>query len=187
MLGFIGLVIGLQWWLSEAPDAASWPRWWYQAVVGFPLAICFGVVLAHLLHGARAYRALRWVFGFHHSSAIWAVALLLALSWGHSMLAVHLGAALFVVSCVYREDHVLAPLLLWRPLVFIGSVSYGVYLLHMLVKNVAVRAFTVFGAGNARYFVFVVTLLGTVGVAALSFRYFESIFLSKKAYYSAAS
>lgn len=186
MLSAISVVIGLQWWASEPLVAASWPRWWYQAVVDFPLAICFGVVLAYLLHDVRAYRALRWVFGFHDSSAVWAAALLLALGWGRSALAIHLAAALFVGSCVYREDHVLAPLLRWRPLVFIGSVSYGVYLLHMLVKNVAVRALAVFGAGDARYLVFVLTLLGAVAVAALSFRYFESIFLRKKMRYSTA-
>lgn len=186
MLTFITTVIGLQWWLANAIETASRPQWWHQGVVDFPLAICFGVVLAHLLHGARGYRALRWVFGFQPSSAIWAVALLLALGWGRSALAIHLVAALFVGSCVYREDHVLAPVLRWRPLVFIGSVSYGVYLLHMLVKNAAVRVLASVGAGDARYLVFVLTLLGAVAFAALSFRYFESIFLRKKLSYTTA-
>ena len=45
-----------------------------------------------------------------------------------------------VAACCIREDHVLTPLF-GNPVVrYVGKISYGMYLLHMLVLNVVRRA-----------------------------------------------
>lgn len=182
MLLFIAALVGLQWW---ALDAATGPRpWWQRAIVDFPLAICFGVVLAHLLHHARTYRVVEQLFGWRASSLVWGGALLATLSLSHSPVLIHLAAAAFVASCVSREDHVLAPVLRWRVLAYIGSISYGMYLLHMLVKNVVGRLLGALQLGGSSVLVFGLTLVGAVLVAGLSFRYFESYFLRRKQRFS---
>ncbi len=87
---------------------------------------------------------------------------------------------MFIGACVYREDHGLAPLLRLRVVAHVGAVSYGVCLLHMLVKN------TILSLANAVQFelpvvgVFGLTLTGSINAASLSCRYFESVFLRMK-------
>ena len=181
MLGFIAVVAGLQW---APPPGGGALGLAYTIVTNVPLAICFGVVLAHLLHHRRGHEGLRWLFGWRVSSLVFAALLLWVLGSGRSDLAVHLSAALLVGACVYREDHWLAPLLRWRVLAFVGSVSYGVYLLHMLVKNVVVKALAHSGLPSNNVLVFVLTAAGAVAVAAISFSYFESYFLRWKARYA---
>jgi len=65
------------------------------------------------------------------------------------------------------------PILGSRPLIYLGRISYGMYLLHMLVLN-AIRK--QLGAWP------LLTLLATVGgvtaLAGISYRYFESPFIT---------
>ena len=61
------------------------------------------------------------------------------------------------------------------------------YLLHMLVKNVVGRTLSFLDVTPSPYLIFVLTVIGTVVVATLSFRYFESIFLRKKSEFSVRS
>ncbi len=156
---------------------------WYRILNGIPLAICFGVLFARLLHHRRTYEGLRWIFGWRCSSPLLLGVALWILQSNSSTAAIHLSLALLVVACVYREDHFLAPLLRNRVLAFLGSISYGIYLLHMLVKNAIVKVAPHLGFASSRYFVFVATTVCAVAVAALSFKYFESYFLRKKRRY----
>ena len=57
--------------------------------------------------------------------------------------------------------------------------SYGVYLLHKLVLHVVSRGFDA-SALNAPGLQLAAVLAGTVSVAALSFRYFETPILALK-------
>ena len=89
---------------------------------------------------------------------------------------IHAASALLVTSCVIREDNHLAPFLRLRLLTWIGSVSYGMYLMHMLGYNVVKRAFAAVDV-HQPVLLFVTTSAVALGVATLSFRYYESIFL----------
>ena len=91
--------------------------------------------------------------------------------------------ALLVVSCVLREDHVLArPFRSWL-VVRIGVVSYGMYLLHGLAYNV-VQAGERVASGTESFTRtvpwFVAGAAVTYIAAEISFRLFESRFLRLK-------
>lgn len=157
-----------------------------KIVVSIPLAICFGVVLAHALHHRRSFEALSCVFASRWSAPAWFAVLLIALNWRAApTMLVHASAAMLVGACVYREDNWLAPLLRLRGVVHMGTVSYGVYLLHMLVKNTIVKLTEMAQIELPAYGTFVLTVVGSVAVASLSYRYFESFFLRMKRHYAA--
>lgn len=159
----------------------------HRIVIGVPLAICFGVVLAHALHHRRSFAALRWVFASRASAVVWLAVLLGSLSWQAApVVAIHASAAMFVGACVYREDHWLAPLLRLRGVVHVGAVSYGVYLLHMLVKNAILKLANAAQVELPMYGAFALTIIGSIIAAGLSYRYFESIFLRMKHRYALA-
>jgi peptidoglycan/LPS O-acetylase OafA/YrhL len=176
-------------WLNANPPALEGGKLplWYRVLTSIQLAICLGVAMAHLFHWRRSHGWMGWLFGWRASSlAFLLIAVAVLSSPAPAGWAIHLSLALLVAACVYREDHLLAGLLRWRVLAHVGMVSYGMYLLHMLVKNVVVKALGTVGLGQAKYLVFVLTALGAVAVATLSFRYFESIFLRYKSRYARA-
>lgn len=178
----IAVVATLVW--TGPPTGGPNPLW-FRMATSIPLAIGFGVVLAHALHDQRSYAWLKCLLGWRASSLVFLlVALSLLSSNAPSEIAVHLALALFVGACVYREDHLLAPLLQWRVLVHLGSISYGMYLLHMLVKNALGKGLSAIGMGDSPYLLFLLTVVTTAAVATLSFRYFESFFLTLKAKYA---
>ena len=157
----------------------------HRIVLGIPLAICYGVLLAHALHHRRSFDTLRWVFASRASAWVWLFALAGSLSWRAAPdVLVHGAAAMFVGACVYREDHGLAPFLRLRGVVHVGAVSYGIYLLHMLVKNLSVKLAAAVHIELSAYGTFVVTVVGSIVAASLSFRYFESVFLRMKYRYT---
>ena len=88
-------------------------------------------------------------------------------------------AAMLIASTVVREDNDLAPLLRWRPMVWVGTVSYGMYMMHMLAVNVVRRAEPMLHLDSS-----VVLFCGSVAVAvamaSVSFVFFEQPFLGLK-------
>lgn len=158
-----------------------------QVVTSIPLAICFGVLLAHALHHRGTFDALGWLFASRASAMVWMSILLVSLSFPViPELLVHASAVMFVGACIYREDHWLAPLLQMRGVVHIGTVSYGIYLLHMLVKNAVLRLESVASIEVPAFgTTFVLTVIGSTAAASVSYRYFESVFLRKKHKYAA--
>lgn len=54
---------------------------------------------------------------------------------GLPQLLIHLSMAAFIGSVVIREDGLLMPVLRFAPLVRVGQVSYGIYLLHMSAEH----------------------------------------------------
>lgn len=99
---------------------------------------------------------------------------------GWPRLAFHLVITSIIAMVVLRPESRLVRALEWRPLVYIGAVSYGVYLLHKLVLHVVSRSLNA-ASIDAPTPLFVLTLLGTVGLASVSYRYFEVPILSLKA------
>ena len=163
-------------WQLFSPEGAA-------MAAKLPLAIGGGVLLAHALHNKQGYAVVWSVLGWRWSSAV-VTALCLALLaypfWGSSVL-VSFAFVLLVGSCVIREDHGLARLLRLRPLAYIGTISYGMYLLHMLSKNAVQRIGGVVNISHPPDSVlFAATVVFSICAATLSFRYFEKPFVRIK-------
>lgn len=147
----------------------------------FPVAITAGSLLALALHHERSYRVVQAVFGHGWSLAAVIVGLMLVLpNFAVPIFVAHLLFAALVACCVVREDHWAAPFLKWRPMVFVGSISYGMYLLHMLARASAVTVFKRLQLPTDGVHVFLATLAITLVAAWLSWRYYESYFLGLK-------
>lgn len=148
-----------------------------------PLAIGGGVLLAHGLHSKRGFALVWAVLGWRWCSAAMAVLclVLLAYPFGGSSVLASFAFVLLVGACVIREDHGLAWSLKWSPLVYIGTISYGMYLLHMLSKNAVQRiGGAVIGSHLPDNVLFAATVAVSIGAATVSFRYFEKPFLRIK-------
>lgn len=98
---------------------------------------------------------------------------------GTLRLSVHLCIALLLIGLVLHPGHQLVRWLQWRPLVFLGTVSYGVYLLHKIGLDLARRLLAHTGS-DAPEALFVLGMLVTVALAGLSFRWFERPLLKLK-------
>ena len=86
---------------------------------------------------------------------------------------------LLVATCVVREDNDLAPLLKVRAIAWVGTVSYGIYLFHMLALGATGRVLGKVGIQSPYWEFFGGTLLA-IAVASLSYLTFERYFLSLK-------
>lgn len=124
----------------------------------------------------RGFALLAAVLGRRWSAPAVATLLILVVAFApQQQLTVCLIVALVVSVCLVKRTP-LHPLLRWRPLAFIGVISYGVYLFHMLCANM-ISALVHRGQG---LFEFAATLLTVTIAAYLSFRYFESPILRLK-------
>jgi len=166
----VGLILVIR-ALTEtlAPHAGLWAT----MILSIHPAILGGVLLAHALHDPRGYAALGSVLNRKYFGPLALVALGMALSFGQRWL-IWAWMVLLVGAVVVREDNALG-FLRWRPLVYLGTISYGMYLLHLLCHNVVKRALP-----GLELLWLPATLALTVLVAGLSFRYYESHFLRLK-------
>lgn len=148
-----------------------------------PLALLAGALMAMALRHPRGWAVLQPLLGTPAAPLAWALVLVAAAMAGWAPL-VHLAATGLVGACVLRESHALSGLLQWRPLVHVGVVSYGVYLLHMLCKNLAQRLLAAggWGADSAvgAWMLPLATLGLAVAAATFSFRTYEAWFLRRK-------
>jgi peptidoglycan/LPS O-acetylase OafA/YrhL len=140
-------------------------------------ALLLGALIALALNARASFDALRRMLGARWVSvALLLAALVLWRSPRSPEPLIHATLALLTIACVVREDHVLARLLTRPALVHVGTVSYGIYLLHMLCHNAVERGLARAGSG-AGVLDFVLTAALAIGVATVSHRYFERRFL----------
>ncbi len=166
-----------------AQDPAALPLA-LRIISGVPAAILLGVVLAHLLHAPATFRFLYATMG-RRGSAMTAFLLMLAVlavrpSLGPTAdMLTAVSMMLLVAACVVREDNDLARLLTTPWMAWIGKVSYGMYLVHMLSVN-QVRHILAAVHTPSPYFDFIGGTLLAIGLASLSYLFFESHFLRLK-------
>jgi len=89
---------------------------------------------------------------------------------------IHLLMALNSLGCVIRENHVIEPFLNGRPIVWMGMVSYGMYLMHRLCYNLIKILGQKIGSKD-HLFNFIGTTILTVIVTSISSKYYEAYFL----------
>jgi peptidoglycan/LPS O-acetylase OafA/YrhL len=67
-----------------------------------------------------------------------------------------------------------------RPLSYLGTISYGLYLYHWVVLGVISQVWEAYGTGGRRWWIFGLQLFVSLAVAALSWRYIEAPILKLK-------
>ena len=178
MLGLLGGVLAMR-----AGWLAAWiPNGSFVRTVGTHIAlpICLGVLLAHLLHERRGFNAVFRLLGHPASPLVTLIAACLAIQFRLPALVDALTLTAVVASCVVRERHWLTPTLGSRPVVHLGKISYGAYMLHGIAYNLVEAAGNRLGLDRHGLVEFAATVLLTVALATMSFRYYESFFLGLK-------
>jgi peptidoglycan/LPS O-acetylase OafA/YrhL len=128
--------------------------------------ICLGCLAAYVLHRDQSFRFAYAVAGKVWSAPLAAALLIFTLALSNPpLLLVHLAMTYLVVTCCIRSDHLLQAVLANRVIRYVGTISYGMYLLHMLAINAARRIAPEWGAGAF----FVLGSLVTVALASISY------------------
>lgn len=151
-----------------------------QIVLSVAIPICLGVLLAHALHSPKYFQIFYFILGRKWTGPVALVFLALCLIPARPPFWLAWTSTLALVgACVVREDHGLEAVLQFRPLAFIGVVSYGMYLLNSLSIHLVHAGLNRVGVQHP-VIVFPAGLGVTVAVAYLSYQYFESPFLALK-------
>lgn len=105
--------------------------------------ICLGVLLAHLLHETRSFGRVAPMLR-RGVAAVSVVAIIVVSNVpgdisGWPRLALHVLMTMLVGSSVLDEGGIVARALAWPTLRVVGTVSYGMYLLHLLALDVVTR------------------------------------------------
>ena len=191
LFGLLGLGEAIRFGLLDRV-ASSWLGWGPQepGILRFCTftPILLGVLLAHLLHERRRFEQVWILVGHRLAALVWGAALIL-LIWlspeaipAGFRVSIQLTMALLVASAVARPDHALAAIFDLALLRRIGAVSYGIYLLHLLVM-VWVRQFLAAHHRPAAWLLPETLLLSYV-LAEMSYRFYESPFLRLKSRFS---
>ncbi|ATB30033.1 acyltransferase family protein [Melittangium boletus] len=149
---------------------------WVRILSSISISICMGCLSAYLTHFERPFVWTWKVLGQVWSAPV-LVALVTAAVWNHDtpLWLSSLLLTLMVVAMCIRPHHVFAPLVDHKWLRYMGSITYGIYLLHMISLNIVRR---VVPHNLALYYVLTIAL--SMVLATISFRYFEKPFLKLK-------
>ncbi|OIR03159.1 O-acetyltransferase OatA [mine drainage metagenome] len=146
-------------------------------------AILGGVVMAHVLHDRRIFAMVSPLLGGRWSAAIIFIGLIVAVELNLPQGGIWMLMVLLVGSVVIFESNSLRPLLTWKPIVHIGMVSYGIYLMHMISYNAVKEMLPVIGLDYS-WLWFPTTVLVSTFAATISYRYYESWFLRMKSQFA---
>jgi peptidoglycan/LPS O-acetylase OafA/YrhL len=139
--------------------------------------ILLGVLCAHLLHTRAAFERCSSLLARRWSAPVMLVLLAVAcvtpVELGLPRLVVQLCMTLLLASCVMTENHLLRPILTWAPIRRVGVISYGMYLFHMWVRHPASLLLDRWHI-ETPLALFPLMFFGTLLLAELSYRYFES-------------
>jgi len=181
LLGIVAVTSRIVLPYADAGDVDSLPL---RILADVPLGITLGTGLAHLLNNATSFRIAYKILGQRGSAfgclAFAVVVAIVSPEIGFAgEIAVPVVFLLLIASTVVREDHDLAAMLRWQPMAWIGTVSYGMYMMHMLAVNAVRTAEPVFHIGSP-VALFVGSVAAAMAMASLSFVFFERPFLVLK-------
>lgn len=144
--------------------------------------ILLGVGLAHCLARKRGFDIASRIAGFHYAPFVFAGLLIVLLNIpsndisGIFRLSMHVLMTLWIASIILAPSSFMTRWLEWRPIAFIGAISYGMYLYHMWCVHIAGAITAKLGLPQI-WFHFPIALGGTVIVSAASFYFYEKRFL----------
>ncbi len=165
-----------------------------QILTSISTPICFGCVLAYLLHWKKSFDVIYPIVS-HPISALVALAVAMTMSLftptGNAnaftlfITAMAIVGCVIVATCVVGTGGILKPILTNKAVRHIGVISYGMYLIHQLClksTDKLVDRFlpTVGGPMMGPMMHFFIGTSVTILIASLSYHYYESIFLRLK-------
>jgi len=157
-----------------------WDSFLNRVLINISIPIGVGALLAYLLHYRKTFCAVHWILGWKWTSAVSACLLALCLAPMRPNFWLAWSATFVLVGAsVVREDHGLAWALRFRPLAYIGVVSYGMYLLNSLSVHFVMAALSRVHAEHPAI-IFPLGLGLTVAIASISYRFYEKPFLTLK-------
>ena len=149
-----------------------------RIITNIATPILMGCILAYALDRRASYQMLRRVLGGAWSAPLVTVLLIFAVSrpsFPDALMSLLMTC--LVGSCVIRDDHLLRPALA-NPIVrYIGTISYGMYLVHALAMNFAKRLLSGY---PTRPLLFVVTVGVAIAAASVTYHVYERPFLRVK-------
>ncbi len=165
-------------------SAVTWGPFWFHMPDVTYTPLLLGAGLALCLHDPRGF-ALVWRLFGQKGMGLALMAVVLALIFvllpevlaGWPYLLLHFGMTCWLAALVLREDSLLHGLLRLRPLVRVGMVSYGIYLLHLVVLHGVRQIGAQLGLSEADPLFLLLYWGGTYLLAEGSFRFYESRFL----------
>ncbi|WP_432797887.1 acyltransferase family protein [Poriferisphaera sp. WC338] len=149
--------------------------------------ILLGVGLAYLLHHKPSFNLLASLL--HHRFTPFIITIILfaliectpAQIIGYPRLLIQLAMTALTAAVVIREDHFARPILAFKPIVFVGAISYGLYLYHpwtlhftriLYQKMIAEQSWPLID--------FILGSIISISIAALSFKLLETPILKLK-------
>jgi peptidoglycan/LPS O-acetylase OafA/YrhL len=153
--------------------------------------ILLGVGLAHVMNSRRGYEGLQKWAGFPHATAVLALLLLALLNIalpdisGLPRLTLHVLATLFLAAILFAPSSRTTRLLESRPAVFVGTISYGIYLYHLFALHGA-RAILAKLSLPEFPSLFLIGLALSIVMAAASYYLYEVHFLRLRHRFRAA-
>ena len=148
-----------------------------------------GIGLAYLLHERSTYERFAAWAGDGRVVGLLAVASILVPVedlQGAPRLAFHLIATAGLAAVVIHPHAFIGRMLQWRPLCRLGQVSYGVYVLHMLVVFVSAGVLNRLGVREIPAALLIVATAGSWVAAEISYRVLEQPFLRLKRRFAAS-
>jgi peptidoglycan/LPS O-acetylase OafA/YrhL len=142
-------------------------------------AICLGVIAAILLHYRNSFLILYPVLILPKLPSIAALVGITIIIIDVNHLFIHLVVTLFLVSVIFNKDNLIGSMLSLKPVVFIGSISYGMYIFHMAVFN-AVKILILPKVPESNFEVISVAFVVTIIIASASYYMYEKPILSLK-------
>lgn len=169
LLGLVTILVATH--VFADPQQMPW-----RIPASLSLSILLASACAVIVNDPRGFAVMAWVLGRRWSAPVVYIILLTVLSLGTWPWLIEVLVVPAVVSVSIVDRTLLRPILAWRPLVFVGVVSYGMYLTHMLSANVVRRVIHEQES--------VTVAIGTIALAILagylSFRFFETPILRLK-------
>lgn len=151
-----------------------------RVLTSFASPIGLGALLALALHSKRGFSLLEPLLGRPQCAPLALGAALYLLANQQAPLFVfQLALAVLVGACVVPERHALSALFAARPVRYIGSVSFALYLLNLTAIGAVRRAFP--SHVESSLFVFALALPLALGLAALAHHFIERPLAARRA------
>jgi peptidoglycan/LPS O-acetylase OafA/YrhL len=142
-------------------------------------AICLGVIAAILMHHQKSFNVLSKLLNSKVTSILSAVIAIILIIYKFPNLIIHVTLTLFLLSVIFNKDKITSSILNFRPVIYIGQISYGMYIFHMAAFN-AVSMMLFPSLSSNSYEVVVTSFIFTILVATASYYLYEKPFMSLK-------